>query len=122
MHSIIHRNATLHRLIDVVIGVREGFVSGCGGLWCDWTGDYELAVHHYTAAVRLVAAQWEEGTWLDVATLYSNRSAAFALLGRFTRCAPDFRWQQRLPHKKPCGDDVHVSNRTLEPPGKGCKA
>mmetsp|Transcript_31441 Transcript_31441/g.59090 ORF Transcript_31441/g.59090 Transcript_31441/m.59090 type:complete len:328 (+) Transcript_31441:299-1282(+) len=60
-------------------------------------GDYELAVHHYTAAVRLVAAQWEEGTWLDVATLYSNRSAAFALLGRFTRSLADA--EEALEHK-----------------------
>jgi hypothetical protein len=45
-------------------------------------GDMEAAVQHYTAAVRLVASQWDETLGLDVANLFSNRAAAFAKLGK----------------------------------------
>mmetsp|Transcript_22445 Transcript_22445/g.31204 ORF Transcript_22445/g.31204 Transcript_22445/m.31204 type:complete len:305 (+) Transcript_22445:53-967(+) len=54
-------------------------------------GDVEGAIEHYTAAVRLVQAQWGNNDipHIHAATLYSNRAAAFTKLGNFNRALAD---------------------------------
>jgi tetratricopeptide (TPR) repeat protein len=67
------------------------------GSWDGHAGDVEAAVQHYTAAVRLVAAQWDESLPLDVAALYASRADAFARLGKHTRALADA--EQAVEHR-----------------------
>jgi tetratricopeptide (TPR) repeat protein len=68
-------------------------------------GDVEAAVQHYTAAVRLVAAAWDDSLPLDVAALYSSRAAAFATLGKHTRALAD---AEQAVERRPAWSQAHL--------------